>query len=124
MVGRRERDVIERRCTAQGEPGTDLGVYRYTMKGRPSEGYRRDGTTWAAFGALFAFGFLNSVLGPALPYLRDVERLSYLVAACHQVAFALGGGVAGLLAARERRSTSRTSVIAGGLAGAALAGLA
>src|SRR4051794_25358725 len=124
MVGRRERGVIERRCTAQREPGTDLGVYRYTKKGRPSEGYRRDGTTWAAFGALFAFGFMNAVLGPALPYLREVEHISYLVGALHQAAYAVGGGVAGLLAVRERNSAGRTTVIAGGVTGAALAGLA
>jgi MFS family permease len=88
------------------------------------ERYRRDRTTWAVFGALFAFGFLNAVLGPALPYIRAVEHVSYLVGALHQVAFALGGGLAGLLAAREWPSARRTSVIAAGLTGAALAGLA
>jgi MFS family permease len=86
--------------------------------------YRRDGTTWAAFGALFAFGYLNAVLGPALPYVREAEGVSYLVGALHQVAFAIGGGVAGLLAARERRGASRTTVIAAGLTAAAMAGLA
>src|SRR3954451_15819380 len=90
----------------------------------PAESYHRDRTTWAAFGALFAFGFLNAALGPALPYLRAVEHISYLVGALHQAAFAVGGGLAGLLAAHERRSLSRSTVIAGGLTGAALAGLA
>jgi fucose permease len=87
-------------------------------------GYQRDRTTWAAFGALFAFGFMNAVLGPVLPYLRDVEHISYLVGALHQAAYAIGGGLAGLLAARDRRSTSRIVVIAAGLAGAGVAGLA
>ncbi len=64
------------------------------------------------------------MLGPALPYIRGVERISYLVGALHQVAFALGGGLAGLLAAHERRSSSRATVIAAGLTGAGLAGLA
>jgi fucose permease len=86
--------------------------------------YRRDATTWAAFGALFAFGFLNAVLGPALPYLRETERISYLVGALHQAAYAVGGGLAGLLAARERPAFSRSTVIVFGLIGAALAGLA
>jgi fucose permease len=86
--------------------------------------YRRDRTTWAVFGALFAFGFVNAVLGPALPYLRAVEHISYLVGALHQAAYAVGGGVAGLLAARDWPSLSRTTWIAGGLTGAALAGLA
>jgi fucose permease len=89
-----------------------------------SDGYRRDRTTWAAFGALFAFGFVNAVLGPALPYIREVEHISYLVGAFHQAAYAVGGGLAGLLAARDRRSLGRTTVIAAGLTGAALAGLA
>jgi fucose permease len=90
----------------------------------PAEAYRRDPTTWTAFGALFAFGFLNAALGPALPYIRAVEHISYLVGSLHQAAFALGGGLAGLLAARARRSISRTALIAAGLTGAALAGLA
>lgn len=70
-----------------------------------------------AFGALFAFGFLNAMPGPALPYIRAVERISYLVGSLHQVAFALGVGLAGLLAAQERRSISRVVVIAGGWPG-------
>jgi fucose permease len=86
--------------------------------------YRRDAVTWAAFGALFAFGFLNAVLGPALPYLRATEGISYVVGALHQVAFAVGGGVAGLLAARESGSLSRKATICAGLLGAAAAGLA
>jgi MFS family permease len=89
-----------------------------------AEAYRRDRTTWSAFGALFAFGFLNAVLGPALPYIRAVEHISYLVGSLHQVAFAVGGGLAGLLAAHERRSLGRRTVIATGLIAAALAGLA
>ncbi|HEX5194187.1 MAG TPA: MFS transporter [Solirubrobacteraceae bacterium] len=75
------------------------------------------------FGGLFAFGFLNAVLGPALPYLRSVEHISYLVGALHQAAYAIGGGVAGLLAARELRSISRSAVIGAGLVAAGLAGL-
>lgn len=88
------------------------------------EAYRRDRTTWSAFGALFAFGFLNAVLGPALLYIRAVEHISYLAGSLHQVAFAVGGGLAGLLAAHQRRSLARETVIAAGLIGAALAGLA
>jgi MFS family permease len=86
--------------------------------------YRRDPFTWAAFGALFAFGFLNALLGPALPYIRSAEGISYLVGALHQVAFAIGGGTAGALAARDRIPFGRRTVIAAGLVGAALASLA
>ena len=80
--------------------------------------YRRNAFTWTAFGALFAFGYLNAVLGPALPYLRSVEGISYLVGALHQVAFAIGGGIAGTISARGRLPFGRRSVVAGGLAGA------
>jgi MFS family permease len=86
--------------------------------------YRRDQVTWAAFGALFAFGFLNAILGPALPYIRATEGISYVVGALHQVAFALGGGLAGLLAVRQRRSINRAATITAGLAGAAIAAAA
>ncbi len=86
--------------------------------------YRRDRFTWTAFGALFAFGYLNAVLGPSLPYIRSVEGISYLVGALHQVAFSVGGGLAGALSARNRVPLARRTMIAGGLAGAGLAGLA
>jgi MFS family permease len=86
--------------------------------------YRRDAFTWTAFGALFAFGYLNAVLGPSLPYIRSAEGISYLVGALHQVAFAVGGGIAGALSARDRIPLRRRAVIAIGLAGAALAALA
>ncbi|MGH3378523.1 MAG: MFS transporter [Actinoallomurus sp.] len=111
--------------------GRDLGLRSRAEADRVAfnqcgvaEDYRRDRTTWAAFAALFAFGLLNAVLGPALPYIRAVEHISYLVGALHQVAFAIGGGLAGLLAARQRRVVSRVTVIAVGVTGAALAGLA
>lgn len=90
----------------------------------PVPGYHRDATTWAAFGALFAFGFFLSVLGPVLPYIRGVEHISYVVGALHQAASAIGGGLAGLLASRDRNARSRTTVIAVGLIGAGIAGLA
>lgn len=91
--------------------------------GQPGTGYRRDAFTWAAFAALVGFGFLNAVLGPALPYLRSVERISYVVGALHQVAFAIGGGVAGLVALRARGGVSRARTIRLGLVGAAVAAL-
>jgi MFS family permease len=86
--------------------------------------YRRNAFTWTALGALFAFGYMNAVLGPALPYLRSVEGISYLVGALHQVAYAIGGGIAGALSARDHLPFSRRSTVAAGLAGAGLAALA
>lgn len=86
-------------------------------------GYRRDRFTWAAFAALLAFGVLNAVLGPALPYLRAVEDVGYVVGALHQVAFAVGGGLAGLAAGRAGDRRTRSLIVRVGLAGAAVAGL-
>jgi fucose permease len=83
--------------------------------------FHRNRFTWAAYGALLAFGFLNAVLGPILPYLRAVEGISYLVGGLHQLAYAVGGGAAGLLAHRDL--LGRSATIRLGLAGAALAGL-
>jgi fucose permease len=83
--------------------------------------FHRDRFTWVAYGALLAFGFLNAALGPILPYLRAVEHIPYLVGALHQLAYAMGGGVAGLLAHRDL--LGRSSTIRFGLAGAAVAGL-
>lgn len=85
--------------------------------------YRRDRTTWVAFACLFGFGLLNAALGPALPYLRASGDLSYLAATAHQVGYAVGGGLAGLLTATLARRLRRRPAIALGLAVAALAGL-
>jgi MFS family permease len=86
--------------------------------------YRRDRVTWAVFTALFSFGLLNSGLGPALPYLREAEHLTYLGGALHQVAFAVGGGLAGIVTARAGRLPGRARVIRVGLLGAGAAWLA
>jgi MFS family permease len=89
----------------------------------PAPAYRRDRLTWAAFSGLLAFGLLNAALGPALPYLRAAEHISYVASALHQVAFALGGGLAGLLAIRTEGHLGRGATIRLGLLGAAVAGL-
>jgi MFS family permease len=92
---------------------------RVTAPERTPPAYRRDTATWVTFGGLFAFGALNAVLGPILPYLRQTEGISYLVAALHQVAFAIGGMTAGLLASRS--AAPRRPTIALGLTSAGLA---
>jgi len=88
---------------------------------RPASPYRRDTATWMAFAALFGFGILFAMLGPILPYLRETEHLSYVAGALHQVAFALGGMTAGILATRS--TAPRRRVIGIGLVSAAVAGL-
>src|SRR3954452_15804561 len=153
MVGRRARGVISA-CVSIHETGHQASMYRYTkgrgqalaqppkpdhsqqpdrLRGAAgpaaderdaTDSYRRDRTTWTAFGALFAFGFMNAVLGPALPYIRAAEDISYLPGALHQAAYAIGGGLAGMLAARDTQTISRTTTIAAGLSGAGFVGLA
>jgi MFS family permease len=84
--------------------------------------YHRDDFTWRSFAVLGGFGVLNSVLGASLPYLRATEQISYVVVSLHQIAFALGGGLAGWLATKGGGS-SRSLVIRAGMAVAALAAL-
>ena len=83
--------------------------------------YRRDTATWVCFAALFAFGAVNALLGPALPYLRQTEQISYVAGSLHQVAFAVGGITAGILASRW--TVPRRLAIVAGLIGAAAAAL-
>jgi MFS family permease len=85
--------------------------------------YRRDAMTWAAFSGLLAFGVLNALLGPALPYLRASEHISYLASSFHQVAYAIGGGLAGLIAVRTESYLGRGTTIRLGLVCAAIAAL-
>ena len=85
--------------------------------------YRRNPITWVAFVELLSFGVLNAGLGAALPFLRDAEHFSYLGGVLHQVAFSVGGGLAGMLTARVRHMPGRPWTIRGGLLGAAVAWL-
>ena len=85
--------------------------------------YRRNPITWVAFVELLSFGVLNAGLGAALPFLRDAEHFSYLGGVLHQVAFSVGGGLAGMLTARARHMPGRSWTIRGGLLGAAVAWL-
>ena len=85
--------------------------------------YRRNPITWVAFVELLSFGVVNAGLGAALPFLRDAEHFSYLGGVLHQVAFSVGGGLAGMLTARARHMPGRPWTIRGGLLGAAVAWL-
>jgi MFS family permease len=85
--------------------------------------YRRDSFTWLVFAGLFTVGFFQAALGPALPYIRSAEHLSYLPAAVLQAAFAIGGGTAGLLSAARIPPGSRVLILRAGVAGMAAAGI-
>jgi hypothetical protein len=51
------------------------------------------------FAGLFTVGLFQAGLGPAPPYIRAAEHISYPPAALLQAAFAVGGGTAGLFSA-------------------------
>ena len=91
---------------------------------RSSPRYHRGRFTWLAFSGLLAVGFFQATLGPALPYIRTAEHISYLPAALLQGAFAIGGGTAGLLSAARIPSGRRALIIGAGVAGMAAAGAA
>ena len=95
-----------------------------TQDAHRASAYHRDRLTWTLFSGLFGFGVLNAILGPALPYLQAEEHISYLPGALHQLAFAVGGGLAGVLAIRVEARLGRGVTIRLGLAAAAIAGLA
>lgn len=114
------------RCAA----GRRSGIRRLSDKPEPDildtvqSDYRRDTSTWLIFTGLLAFGVLNAVLGPVLPYLRAAEHISYLVASLHQVAFAAGAGVAAVLTVGLGARVTRRAVMLLGLALGGGAGLA
>jgi fucose permease len=105
-------------------PGPQASDVIEPIAATSTPGYRRGRVTWTAFIVLLAFGMLNAGLGPALPYLRRAEHVSYLASVLHQVAFAVGGGLAGLLTARARQMPARSLAIRVGMLGAAAAWLA
>jgi fucose permease len=83
----------------------------------------RDRFTWLAYGMLAYFAYLQSSLGPAIPFLRQELNLSYTVAGFHASAMALGMIAAGLSADRAARRWGRTRIFWFGGAGMALGAL-
>src|SRR5215208_1100131 len=63
-------------------------------------GLARDRATWAAYLLLGLFAYLETAVGPSMPFLRRGLDLSYTVASLHFTAFAAGGVAAGLTAER------------------------
>ncbi|MBA3350489.1 MAG: MFS transporter [Actinobacteria bacterium] len=75
--------------------------------------------TWAAYGLVGYFAYLETVLGPTMPFLRAEQGLSYTVASLHFSAFASGGVVIGLIGERVQAHWSRRATLWGGAAGMA-----
>lgn len=79
----------------------------------------RDRTTWVAYAMLAYYAYMQSVMGPIVPFLRAELGLSYTVAGLHLSAFAVGMIVAGLVTDDIVQRFGRRIVYWGGALGMA-----
>lgn len=77
----------------------------------------RDRFTWLTYLLLPYYAYLQSNIGPMMPFLRDELDLSYTIGAMHFGAFALGMILAGATADRLARQIGRRRLFWGGGAG-------
>lgn len=85
--------------------------------------FHRDRRTWAAYLALGLFAYLETGIGPAMPFLRAELGLGYAAASLHFAAFAAGAIGSGFLGERWAPRLGRTRALWGGLAGMAAGAL-
>jgi MFS family permease len=83
-------------------------------------GFARDPATWMAYGLVGYFAFMETVLGPIMPFLRRELDLSYTAASLHFSAFALGAVLLGFLGDRVVGRWGRRAALWGGAAGMAV----
>jgi fucose permease len=81
--------------------------------------FRRTRATWAAYAVLALFAYIETVLGPAMPFVRSRLDLSYTVASLHFAAFAGGSLAAGFIVQRVLRRVGRKRALWSGMAGMA-----
>jgi MFS family permease len=79
--------------------------------------FRRDRRTWAAYLLLGLFAYLETILGPAMPFVRAHLGLGYGIASLHFSAFAAGAITVGLTGERWLRHLGRQRALWGGIAG-------
>jgi MFS family permease len=77
----------------------------------------RDQRTWAAYLLLGLFSYIETSIGPVMPFLREELGLSYAVASLHFSAFAIGAIISGLVGDRVVRRIGRTAALWVGIAG-------
>ncbi|HYO87486.1 MAG TPA: MFS transporter [Candidatus Limnocylindrales bacterium] len=85
--------------------------------------FSRDRFTWLAYFMLAYYAYMQSALGPLMPFLAGELNMSYTVCGLHISAFALGMIIAGSSADRVAQRFGRTRVFWVGGGGMALAGL-
>jgi MFS family permease len=79
--------------------------------------YRRDRRTWAAYLLLGLFAYLETSLGPAMPFIRAQLGLGYAEASLNFSAFATGAISVGLTGEMWLRRLGRNRALWGGMAG-------
>ncbi|CAN5691448.1 hypothetical protein BH24ACT26_BH24ACT26_20610 [soil metagenome] len=93
------------------------------MATRRAQPFVRHRVTWATYGLLGYFAYLETILGPLMPFLRAERGWGYTVASFHFSAFALGGVLAGALGDRVLARWGRRAGLWGGGAGMAAGAL-
>jgi fucose permease len=86
-------------------------------------GFARDPATWMSYGLVGYFAFMETVLGPIMPFLRKELDLGYTAASLHFSAFALGAVMLGFFGDRVVGRWGRRAALWGGAAGMAAGAL-
>ena len=91
--------------------------------GTPQGRFVRYPLTWATYALVGYFAYLETVLGPLMPFLRAEHGFSYTVASLHFSAFALGAMPVGFFGDRVAGRWGRRASLWGGGAGMAAGAL-
>ena len=89
----------------------------------PERRFVRYPITWATYALVGYFAYLETVLGPLMPFLRAEHGFGYTVASLHFSAFALGALPVGFYGDRVAGRLGRRASLWGGGAGMALGAL-
>src|ERR687884_578659 len=85
--------------------------------------FARDSATWMTYGLVGFFAFMETVLGPIMPFLRRELDLGYAAASLHFSAFALGAVLLGFFGDRISGRWGRRAALWGGAFGMAAGAL-
>jgi fucose permease len=76
--------------------------------------FERRALAWGIYGLVGYFAYLEALLGPVMPFLREEHGLGYTIASLHFAAFAAGGVLAGGVADRLTARGGRRATLWGG----------
>ena len=103
-------------------PG-DQGMTHAPGSYAPADVFRRDRFTWLAYFMLGYFAYMQAIIGPMLPFLRETLNLNYTAAGFHFSAFAVGTSLGGMVVDRTITRWGRRLAFWGGGFGIAGGGL-